>query len=481
MSRVSSNTTVYMEEPSKEEPKEQLEPTKKNYNDVYNGGYSWVMLFSAFVMQFCSWGNNAAFSIYLAHYISDETYDNGSRLDYAAVGGITFGLGLVLAPITNKISGRLGNRAALIIGNFFQTAALILTSVSSHHRIWQLYLCQGVLQSIGLVFIGVIAFSSLPFWFINKESPDGVYRFKDRMLSMSQGVGTSAVGMSFVYIFGMQKVIEVNSVEWALRAQAIINFGLLTLATILYKQKDQQNTAHSAIIDVELLTSPGTYLAISYFVCSGLGYVVCLYCMSDFTKSLGYSSNQATIAAAMVQIGALVGRPVVGILCDRFGAITIALCCYTLSGILALAMWIPARNYATVIVLCLVLGAIIGTQFSSFAAVVLNVVGFHMEKAPNMFSIIFCPFGVACIFSPIIGFALTKEEVSPIQFRDCSIFCGVAFFAAVLCLLFFRAYVISKDQLTAGKDLTSKQYMDISVPFRQWLSNMFVIHHTRKL
>lgn len=67
----------------------------------------------------------------------------------------------------------------------------------------------------------------------------------------------------------------------------------------------------------------------------------------------------------MTQVGSIIGWPIVDRMLDRFGAITVTSCAYYLSALFVFAMWIPAKNFATIIAFCLLMGALMGTVFAT--------------------------------------------------------------------------------------------------------------------
>ncbi|KAK6198118.1 monocarboxylate transporter [Scheffersomyces amazonensis] len=439
---------------SKQGPPQPVEEVDKDIN----GGYSWVILACTFTLSACSWGNNSGFAVYFAFYSTHNLYEGATAVDFAAIGGITFGLGISCAPIINYITGKITPKGSIIIGNICQFLALFITSFDSHQKLWQLYLTQGVLQSFGLAFLGLPSFTILPQWFANRGSKDH-FRLKDRMLTFSQGVvaGGSGAG-GILFNLGMQKVLQTHGIRWALRVQSFISLFLVTMAIIFLRQKKNKNAKiEFTIFDSHVFFFPGFWGLCLFFGLSMFGYVVTLYSLADWTISLGYSAYQGSIVAAMVSLGIIIGRPIVGVLADKYGAITISTVSYLASGILILAMWIPARNYATAIVLAILNGILSGAVFVCIASTAITVTGFRMNK----FNVTFCMssmcLGAFAIVSPIIGISLKKNIISPTQYVYCAVFVGASYFALFIVLAVLRGFMISiKEIETPG--LTDVEY-----------------------
>jgi MFS family permease len=55
-----------------------------------------------------------------------------------------------------------------------------------------------------------------------------------------------------------------------------------------------------------------------------LGYIVLLYSLPDYARSIGLSAHQGAVVGAVLNLGLAFGRPVVGFLSDKLGRIDVA-------------------------------------------------------------------------------------------------------------------------------------------------------------
>ncbi|KAK6198117.1 monocarboxylate transporter [Scheffersomyces amazonensis] len=437
-----------------------------------NKGYSWVILCCTFILTMAAWGNNSGYAIYFAYYSSNEIYKGSTTLDFAAIGGIIFGVGITFAPIINYITGKLGLKWILMLGNLFQFLSLFLTSFDSHKHLWQVFLTQGVLQSLGLALLGLPSFTILPHWFHNTGDKSH-YRIKDRMLTLSQGISTAGSGAGgILFNLGMQKILESHGAAWALRTQSFISLFLVTTSIILLRERHSGVKIAFTLINMEILKFPGFWGLVSYVTFSMLGYVVTLYSLADWTIALGYTAYQGSIVAAVVATGMIIGRPIIGMLSDRFGAFTVAGIVYLTCSILVLTMWIVGKNYATALVFGLFMGALSGTFFPTFATVCLNVLGFRLAKFNVTFYMSWVSLGIAACFSPIIGIALRERAPGPLGYKFCAIFVGVSFLMNTLTIILLRGYVISMRNITSP-DMTDTQYFGSIPKLSDILRNCF--------
>ncbi|KAF7580712.1 putative transporter protein [Clavispora lusitaniae] len=426
-------------------------PAHHNHHDDVDGGYGWVIVFCAFLFLFSTWGVNSAFGIYFAEYLRNNTFEGATKMDYAYIGGISFGVGLFSGPLIHFIHGKIGTHATILIGNCIQFTAIMLASYAT--KLWHLYLTQGLLQSYGLAFISLPAIPLVSPWF-----------HKKRVLASGLSVMGSGAG-GVVFTMGMYKIMEVRSVHWALRAQAIISAALVIIGVLLVKTKK-----HASVftpIDVPTLKCVGFWILCLYYVTCMFGYVIVLYSMANLASSLGYSQHQGAIVATMVQVGFCYGRPLIGYISDKLGPATVTAFCYYMGCIFTLGMLIPARNYATLIMLGLLEGTFIGAIFPTTAPITARLVGLHRLNVAFCMSWMFV--GAASIFAEPIGLSITPKNhnvVDPGLYQNTAIFAGCAFFVCATAALLMRGYIIARDVEMAKNHLDPSETDPLSVSVR---------------
>lgn len=467
----SSDGPQYNEDPEKNDAHASENKQTTQVIDVPDGGYGWFVVFAVFCFNIATWASNSAFSIYLAHYLKTQQFAHASKLDYAAIGGIAFGCGLFLAPIIIYYIKLTGPRICILTGCVFQFVGIMLAAFSK--KIWQLYLTQGLLISFGLAFVCIPANSLLPQWFRKKRS-------------LAQSLSASGSGAGGVmFNLAMQRIIEVKNVKWALIVQAIICAFVTILGCLLTRTRDQHVKPVIQVFDLELFTKFGYWVVAFWIATTLLGYVVLLYNLADFTISLGYSSSQGAIVSCMISVGVFFGRPTIGFLSDKFGAVSVGIVAHFLVALFCFAMWIPIRNYASAIAFAIIQGSLMGTIWAVLGTIVSRVVG--LKKLGVSLGMIWIVVGLFGTVSPLIGIQLRAaapqgEDYSPIQYQHPAIWCGCCYFAAAVSLWVLRAYLIARDEI--AEEMNS--HMDngelhIYVPFKSGVSKLFALSKTRKV
>ncbi|ODV95052.1 hypothetical protein PACTADRAFT_50876 [Pachysolen tannophilus NRRL Y-2460] len=417
------------------EPVVEIRREAANIIDVPDGGYGWFVVLAIFLFNFSTWGANSAYAIYLAHYLNYDVFHGATSVDYGAIGGLTFGSGLLFGPVINLITGILGLHITIGIGIVLQFVALMLASYST--KLWELYMTQGVMLGIGLATIAIPNIAVLPQWFRRRRS-------------LAIGISASGSGCGGIcFGLGMQHIIEIRSYEWALRAEAIICIVCSGVALALIRTRAKEIKAEFKFIDKLCLRNFGVLVLALWLIWTILGYVVLLYNLSDFTISLGYTSYQGSIVSTMVSVGAMVVRPIVGRLCDLFGAVTVNVIVHLLVTIFTFAMWIPARNFATALIFALIAGSLMGSIWVVMATITTRIAG--LQKMGACMSTAWTIVGIAGIVSPVIGVKLRETrssgEVDPSQYLHPSLFVGFSYFGACLSLFVLRGWLIARDEI----------------------------------
>ncbi|GME96913.1 unnamed protein product [Ambrosiozyma monospora] len=247
--------------------------------------------------------------------------------------------------------------------------------------------------------------------------------------------------------------------------------GLNVIACILIKSRDNAVKPTIKVFDKAIWTSFGCVSIIAWAMFTMFGYVTLMYNLGDFTRSLGYDSHHASTVSTMTAVGIIYGRPIVGVLGDKIGPCNITIIASWITALLAFAMWIPCRNYATVIVFSLFEGSLMGTMWVTLASLAASITGLKRMRA--MLSAIWVSAGVFGFASPIIGIALKAGgKARPEQYQHPAIFVGLCYFMAGVVVLILKGWLIKRNELIGGAREGDK-LLSVRVPFGQGLKEVF--------
>ncbi|KAH8602576.1 MFS transporter, MCP family, solute carrier family 16, member 6 [Bisporella sp. PMI_857] len=382
------------------------------------GAKAWSQVGASFTINAFTWGQTASFGVYLAHFLRAGMFPEARPLDYAFIGGLQFSISLAIGPLVTPLVRKFGTQIPMLVGIFIQCIGFITASFSM--RIWHLYLTQGVLLGIGQGFIFVPCSPVISQWFSKKRS-------------LAQAISSAGVGIGgIIFSFGIQAMIDNVSFCWSLRITAAMCTVMNTTAVAVLRNRNSTIRPPQLAFDTKLLRRYDVLLVLSWAFITMLGYITLIYSVSDFTKSLGLSSSQAAAISAFLNVGAAVGRPLIGLISDRYGRIETSGIFTFLSGLICFAIWIPAKTYGVTILFAILTGAMSGVFWMTLAPIAVEVVG--LAHVPSLLSITWLTIVLPTLFSEVIALYLRRPGAEN-KYLHVQVFAGLAGIVSSLCLL----------------------------------------------
>ncbi|KAL9632047.1 MAG: hypothetical protein Q9164_005556 [Protoblastenia rupestris] len=331
-------------------------------SDPPDGGYGWVCVVAEFFINGFTWGIVAVgvtlqnslrshplakcYGVYLSYYLSNNAFPDGSTVDYAFIGGFQFSMAVVVAPLATASARIFGTRFPMLIGVGFLSGGFIAASFAE--RIWHLYLSQGVMVGFGT---GLLYIPSLPVisqWFDKKRS------IANGICAAGSGIGGLAM------CFATDHMLHKLGLQWTLRISAGVTFFVNLIATMLLRNRNDFVQPTQKVFDTKLVRQYHIILLLLWSFISMFGYITLMFSLPDFGKSIGLSDSDAAAQAAFVNLGAALGRPLIGFCSDRLGRIEVAGALTFLCGLICFAIWIPANSYGILTFFSILSGAILG-------------------------------------------------------------------------------------------------------------------------
>lgn len=344
-----------------------LEDTRPVGEEPPDGGYGWVCVACNFFINMHTWGLNSSYGVFLAYYLAHDYFPNSSPLQFAFVGGLSISQALLVSPLATFTTREYGTNCTLLIGVALQTLALIGASFS--HRIWQLFLSQGLCFGYGMGFLFVGSVGIIPQWFTKRRS-------------LANGISTAGSGLGgLAYSLATNAMIESIGVGWAFRILGIISFIVNFICSILMRDRNKIINAKQNMFDHTLFKRPEYWLLIGWGFFSMLGYVVLLFSLPNFAVSIGLTAKQGSQIGALLNLGQGLGRPFVGVFSDAAGRINLAGLCTFIAGFLCLIMWTFAKEFGVVVFFAILVGTVSGTFWTAVAPVGAEVVG--LQELPS--------------------------------------------------------------------------------------------------
>lgn len=267
-------------------------------------------------------------------------------MEYGLVGGLNFSCAMLLAPLATCLASRLRLQVVVLSGCFLQGIGYVAASFAS--RTWHLYLTQGALVGSGIGFIIIPSTAVLSQWFSKWRS------IASGISSAGSGVGGAA------FTWGTAAMIRHQGLDWALRTTGLITLAATVMATLLLRDRNSQIQPNQRAVDIAHLRSKAVVFLLMWAFISMFGYIVLLFSLSEFALAIGLSRKQATDVVGFLNVGTAVGRPLIGLVSDRFSRVATACVLTLLCGLTCFALWLPAKSFGLTLFFSILCGAILG-------------------------------------------------------------------------------------------------------------------------
>jgi MFS family permease len=397
-----------------------------------DGGYGWVCVACNFLINGHTWGINSCYGVFLGYYLSHDYFPNTSALAYAFIGGLSISQAVLIAPLATRIIHLYGTKVCLHIGIFFETLGLLGASFSTQK--YQIILSQGFCFGWGLGFLFTGTVGIISQWFLAKRS------VANAIAAAGSGCG------AMIYSLAAGRAIQTLGLPWSFRILAICTFAVNLTAANLLRDRNKQAGSRYKAFDFAILKRPEFLLLQGWSWFSMLGYTIVVFSVPAYAKSIGLSSSQGYILNAILNVGQMVGRPLIGLTSDRYGRLNLA-CLYTfLAGVSIFAFWVTAEavpsSYGMLIFFAIVGGGLAGTFWATIAPVGAEVVG--LADLPAALSLTWVIMVPPTTTAEAIALELRDQGKRHWVYLPSQIFTACMYFGGALCLWVLRGWKIGQ-------------------------------------
>ncbi|KAF2496159.1 hypothetical protein BU16DRAFT_560993 [Lophium mytilinum] len=401
-----------------------------------DGGYGWVVVAAIFCINAHTWGLNSSYGVFLAHYLSTNTFPGASRLDFAFIGGLSVSMALTVSPVATATTRLYGTRVTLLLGVFFEALSLIGASFAD--KIWQLFLSQGVCFGWGMGFLFVGSVSVVPQWFTTRRS-------------LANGIAASGSGLGgLIYSLSAQAMIENISLAWAFRILGIIAFGVNLSCALVVRDRNKHIGSSQLSFDYRLFRRVEFLLLVSFGFLSMLAYIVLLFSLPNFAQSVGMTAKQGSIIGAVLNLGQALGRPPIGYFSDAVGRINMASSMTFLAGLFCLVIWTFATKFGVLVFFALIGGCVAGTFWAVIGPVTSEVIG--LKDLPSALALTWIVLVLPTTFSEPIALEIISFNNG--NYLGAQLFTGFMYIGAAFFLWLVRAWKIGELEKEDAVDAT---------------------------
>ncbi|KAH7347417.1 major facilitator superfamily domain-containing protein [Plectosphaerella cucumerina] len=386
------------------------------------GGYGWVVVVCVALVNMHTWGLNSSFAVFLAYYLNSGQFDGTSPIVFAFVGGIAFCLALMTAPLVTISVRHLGSRYTLGLGVIIQTSALVGASFGT--EIWHLVLTQGIAFGLGVGLSFNSTVSVVSQWFDKRRS------FANSLTTCGSGFG------GLIYSLATNAAISSVGLPWAFRILAVLTFVVNGTCCILMRDRNKAVGTVLSAFRWELLRKKEYLLFLSWGFFSLIGYTIIIFSLADYGQSVGLTASQASLAAAIMNLGQGVGHPIIGLSNDRWGRFNVAGLSTLLAGLTTLFIWVFAGKHFAGLIVYALFGALAGCIWPTVAAVGAEVVG--LPLLPSALSIFWVFLSMPALFAQPIALAIKGSGAN--GYLGVQLLAGLAYIVAFAFLWLLRAF-----------------------------------------
>ncbi|KAI1843454.1 hypothetical protein JX265_013336 [Neoarthrinium moseri] len=383
--------------------------------DFPDGGRdAWLCVFGGFFALFCTFGLVNCVGVFLSYYIKGPL----SYYDESTVSWIT-SVQIFVQTGTTIIWGRLydtyGPRWLLITGTILYSFGLMMTSLSTEY--YQFFLSQSILAAAASGAIFNAAMSSVTTWF-----------FKKRGAAFGIIASGSSLGGVCLPIM-MNHLIRQIGFPWTMRVVAFMFLGMCGIASATIKSRLPPRPKPVVFKDyLKPFTEPtmGLTMLAGFFFYFGM-FLPFSYITLQ-AQSAGMDESLSEYLLPILNAVSIFGRIGPGILADKVGRFNMIICITLLSGVITLALWIPGKSSAALIVYGVIFGFSSGGFISLSPACIAQISDVREIGTRTGTAFLVTAIG-ALTGSPIGGALVTSMNGS---YLGLQLFCGIAMTSSVV-------------------------------------------------
>ncbi|PTB62409.1 MFS general substrate transporter [Trichoderma citrinoviride] len=389
--------------------------------DAYpDGGLeAWLAVLGGWCAMFCTFGLINCVGVFEQYYVSGPL----RQYDESAVSWILSVL-VFLMIFCGSIFGLLydnyGPRWILIGGSITYILGLAMISLSTEY--YHFFLAQSILSSVGSSAVFNACMSSIVGWFLKK-----------RAAAYGIMVSGSSVGGVVLPIM-MNKLILRLGFPWMMRTVALMFTVLLAVSCLTVKSRlpprprrfvlgeyvdNLKDVRLVAIAVAAFFFMMGMFLPFNYVILQA--------------QRAGFSPALVPYLLPILNAVGVLGRILPGVAADRIGRFNVMIIITFVSSVFCLAVWVPVKNMAGIIVFVAIFGFASGGVMALGPTLVAQISDISQmgTRVGTVFAV--QSFG-ALVGSPIGGAIVSAQHG---EYVGLQVFCGCAMMMG--CLMFLLA------------------------------------------
>ncbi|KAI1373407.1 major facilitator superfamily domain-containing protein [Hypoxylon crocopeplum] len=409
---------------------EKAQDTATDPNVFPDGGFqAWFCIAGGFCTVFSSFGWVNCIGVFQDYYQANQLSSYSSS-EVAWIPSMESFVLFFFGLFSGKLADSYGPRWPLLFGSVLHVFGLMMVSLSKEY--YQIFLAQAIVSGIGTSFLFYPTVAAAGTWFK-----------RHRALAFGIMVSGSSLGGVVLPIMVQHLIVDVGF-GWAMRITAFLILGLLVFGNIAVKSRLPPVRKPFALQEylAPFLEIPFLLLAIgSFFVYVG-AFLPFNFIIVQ-AKEAGVETNLTNYLVPIINAASIFGRIFPAHLGDKYGVFNVCIIFTLFSGVISLALWLPAASTAPIIAFAVLYGFASGLTLAIIPALVASIsdiqkLGFRVGTLYALSS-----FG-ALFGSPIAGAIVTAQDGG---YSGLKIFCGVTLIAGGVFIILSRVKLVGSGLL----------------------------------
>lgn len=394
---------------------------ERDKDDFPEGGRGWFVILGTFLILFTTYGLINCFGIYQVIYedIFPDTKPSVISLIGSLQPSIVYLFCIPVGPMMDKI----GIRYTLVVGAVIMVVAYMLLSICT--EVWQLFLTQGILYSVGAGIAFFTAMSVPSEWFKKRRS-----------LAFGITACGASVG-SVVWPFVLQGLVDKIGLAWANRIIGFMYIPLFAISIWAVVPRLQREERTSIWPKWSVLKDWRYTLISCSFGLAMFGFFPPLFFISTFAHRLGVRKVIADNILTILNSCTLIGRLIPLQLADMFGRVNMLIPCMFFIGLFPLVLWLPAKDEKMLLAFAILWGTASGSCTAAFPPALGQLFGIK-DNESRLMLLYFMAIPGSMAGSSIASALIPANSDSTQGFDSLIIFSGVVFFGVTAMVVSLR-------------------------------------------
>ncbi|KAI0157869.1 monocarboxylate permease-like protein [Hypoxylon sp. FL1284] len=388
------------------------------------GLQAWLCIAGGFCNIFSSFGWVNCIGVFQDYY-QNHQLSSYSSSDVAWIPATESFMLFFFGLFSGRAADNFGPRWPLLFGSVLHVFGLMMVSLSNEY--YQIFLSQSVVSGIATSFLFYPSVAAAGTWFKRRRS-----------LAFGIMVTGSSIGGVALPIM-VQRLIAQLGYAWAMRITAFLILGLLVFGNLAVTSRlPPVRTPFTLAEYVTPFREPAfVLLAVgSFFLYIG-AFLPFTFIIVQ-AKEAGASASLTDYLVPIVNAASIFGRIVPAHLGDVYGVFNVCIVFTVFTGVISLALWLPAASTAPILVFAVLYGFGSGLTLAIIPALVASISDVRKLGLRTGALYAFSSFGVL-FGSPIAGAIVAAQDGG---YSGLKIFCGVALLVGAVFMIFSRVHLV---------------------------------------